>query len=151
MKTVKKIVKMMILVIFVLSFDFLAGCSTNRVDLVDSGVLTLEKQATGKVYIAWSDAYEDGDGFVVTGVLRRRDTVGLPIKAHVDITIQSPDGTIIDESRSSYVHVPRHITSRGQSFRRFKVRFPRIPDKGSKVSAVAHVGHHDDTEEHNNS
>ena len=79
MKTVKKIVKMMILVIFVLPFGFLNGCATDRVDLVDSGVLTLEKQATRKVYIAWSDAYEDGDGFVVTGVLRRRDTVGLPI------------------------------------------------------------------------
>ena len=87
MKTVKKTVKMMILVMFVLSFGFLTGCATNRVDLVDNGVLTLEKQATGKVYIAWSDTYEDGDGFVVTGVLRRRDTVGLPVKAHVDVTI----------------------------------------------------------------
>jgi hypothetical protein len=58
MKTVNKIVKMIILVIFVLTFGFLTGCATNRIDLVDSGVLTLEKQATGKVYIAWSDAYE---------------------------------------------------------------------------------------------
>jgi len=130
MKTVKKTVKMMILVMFVLSFGFLAGCATNRVDLVDSGVLTLEKQAAGKVYIAWSDAYEDGDGFVVTGVLRRRDTVGLPIKAHVDITIQSPDGTIIDKSRSPDVYVPRHIIGRGQSLKRFRVRFPGIPAEG---------------------
>ena len=140
MKTVKKIAKMMILVTFVLPFGFLNGCATDRVDLVDSGVLTLEKQAAEKVYIAWSDAYEDGDGFVVTGVLRRRDTVGLPIKAHVDITIQSPDGTIIDESRSSDVHVPRRIIGRGQSLQRFRVRFPSIPAEGSKVSIVTRSG-----------
>ncbi|MBC8482081.1 MAG: hypothetical protein H8D47_05390 [Planctomycetes bacterium] len=131
---------MMILVIFVLSFGFLAGCSTNRVDLVDNGVLTLEKQAAEKVYIAWSDAYEDGDGFVVTGVLRRRDTVGLPIKAHVDITIQSPDGKVLNEGRSSDNYVPRRIVGKGQSFKRFKVRFPNIPVEGSKASIVVHSG-----------
>jgi len=147
----KKVLKSVTIIVLALLTIVISGCATDRVDLVDAGVLSLEQHTTGKVYIAWSDAYEDGDGFVVTGVLRRRDTVGLPIKSHVDITIQSPDGTIIDESRSSDVHVPRRITSRGQSFRRFKVRFPRIPDKGSKVSVVAHVGQHDDAEEHNNS
>ena len=151
MKTVKKIVKMMILVIFVFPFGFLNGCATNRVDLVDSGVLTLEKQAAEKVYIAWSDAYEDGDGFVVTGVLKRRDTVGLPIETHVDITIQSPDGTIIETSRSSDVHVPRRIIGRGQSLQRFRVRFPTIPAEGSKVSIVTHSGSHNNTENNDNS
>ena len=151
MKTVKKIVKMMILVIFVFPFGFLNGCATNRGDLVDSGVLTLEKQATEKVYIAWSDAYEDGDGFVVTGVLKRRDTVGLPIETHVDITIQSPDGTIIETSRSSDVHVPRRIIGRGQSLQRFRVHFPSIPAEGSKVSMVTHSGSHNNTENNGNS
>ena len=130
----------MILVIFVFPFGFLNGCATNWGDLVDSGVLTLEKQAAEKVYIAWSDAYEDGDGFVVTGVLKRRDTVGLSIKTHVDITIQSPDGKVLNEGRSSDVHVPRRIVGKGQSFKRFKVRFPNIPVEGSKASIVVHSG-----------
>ncbi len=151
MKTVKKIVKMMILVIFVLPFGFLNGCATGRVDLVDAGVLSLEQHTTGKVYIAWSDAYKDGDGFVVAGVLRRRDTVGLPIKTHVDITIQSPDGKVLDEGRSSDVHVPRRIIGRGQSLQRFRVRFPSIPAEGSKVSIVTHSGSHNNTENNGNS
>ena len=129
----------------------ISGCTTNRVDLVATGVLTLEEQTSGKVYIPWSDAYEDGDGFVVTGVLRRHDCVGYPLKTHVDVTILSADAKVVDQARSSDVYVPRRITGRGQSFKRFKVRFQSIPAKGSKVSAVTHVGHHNDTEDHNNS
>jgi len=147
----KKVLKSVTIIVLGLLTAVISGCATDRVDLVDAGVLSLEQHTTGKVYIAWSDAYEDGDGFVVTGVLRRRDTVGLPIKTHVDITIQSPDGTIIDESRSSDVHVPRRITGRGQSLQRFRVRFPNIPTEGSKVSIVTHSGSHNNTENNGNS
>ena len=126
-----------VMVLGMLSVIF-SGCATDRVDLVDAGVLSLEQQTTGKVYIAWSDAYEDGDGFVVSGVLRRRDTVGLPIKVHVDVTILSPDGKMLDESRSSDIYVPRRIVGRGQSSKRFKVRFPNIPAEGSKANIVVH-------------
>ena len=88
----KKVLKLAAVMVLGMLVFVISGCVTDRVDLVDSGLLSLERHTTGKVYIAWSDAYEDGDGFVVNGVLRRRDTVGLPIKAYVDITIQSPDG-----------------------------------------------------------
>ena len=129
----------------------ISGCAANRLDLADSGVLSLEQHAKGKVYIAWSNAYEDGDGFVVTGVLRRHDIVGSSIKSHVDITIQSPDGTIIDKSRSSDVCVPRHIIGRSQSLQRFRVRFRNLPDEGSKVSIVTHSGSHSNRENNGNS
>ena len=147
----KKVLKLVAVMVLGMLTVVISGCATDRVDLVDTGVLSLEQHTTGKIYIAWSDAYEDGDGFVVTGVLRRRDTVGLPIKTHVDITIQSPDGTIIDESRSSDVHVPRRIIGRGQSLQRFRARFPTIPAEGSKVSIVTHSGSHNNTENNGNS
>ena len=118
------------------------GCATDRVDLVDTGVLSLGQHTMGKVYIAWSDAYEDGDGFVVTGVVRRRDTVGWPIKVHVDVTILSQDGEVLDEGRSPEIYVPRRIVGRSQSLKRFKVRFPSIPAKGSKASIVVHAAQH---------
>ena len=147
----KKVLKSVAIIVLGMLTVVISGCATDRVDLVDTGMLSLEQHTTGKIYIAWSDAYEDGDGFVVTGVLRRRDTVGLPIKTHVDITIQSPDGTIIDESRSSDVHVPRRIIGRGQSLQRFRVRFLSIPAEGSKVSIVTHSGSHNNTENNDNS
>jgi len=147
----KKVLSLVIAMVFGILTVVISGCATDKIDLVDNGMLSLKQHTTGKVYIAWSNAYKEGDDLVVTGVLRRRDTVGIPIKAHVDITIQSPDGTIIDESHSSDVHVPRRIIGRGQSLQRFKVRFPSIPAEGSKVSIVTHSGSHKDTKNNSNS
>ncbi len=141
----KKVLILVIATVLGILTTVISGCATNRVDLVDSGVLTLAQHTTGKVYIAWSGAYEQDDGFVITGVLRRRDHVGLPIKTHVDVTILSADGTILDEARSSDVCVSRRITGRSYlSFERFKVRFQNVPAKGSSVRLVSHSGQHDD-------
>ncbi|MHC4558577.1 MAG: hypothetical protein ACYS80_14890 [Planctomycetota bacterium] len=137
-------------IVVMLGFSVLSvvipGCTAKRVDLVDSGVINLEQLNMGKVYIAWSSAYEHDDGFVITGVLRRRDSVGMPIRTHVDVTVLSPDGKILDEARSSDVCVSRRITGRSYlSFERFKVRLTNIPAKGSLVRVVSHSGRHDDT------
>ena len=139
----KRLSTIMVVVVFGMLTAVISGCAINRVDLVDSGVLTLEQQSMGKVYIAWSGVYEQDDSFVVAGVLRRRDRVGMPIRTHVDVTVLSPDGTILDEARSSDVCVSRRITGRSYlSFERFKVRFSNIPTKGSLVRVVSHSGRH---------
>jgi hypothetical protein len=125
----------------------ISGCAEEyRTDLVKSGVLSLEKHSMGQVYIAWTNAYEDGDDFVITGALGRRGRVGGAIKVHVDITILSPDGTILGEARSTDVYVSRRITgSRYLKIERFEVRFPSIPPQGSSVHVISHSGRHDDT------
>jgi len=99
---------------------------------------------TGSVYVAWSDAYEHEDGLVITGVLRRRDSVGSPVKAHVDVTVLSAEGRVVDTARSGDVYVPRRITGRGQSSKRFTVHLPNVPPRGSSVRVVSHTGLHDD-------
>lgn len=122
-----------------------ACTAANRTDLVKSGIVTIEQQKTGKAYIAWSSAYEKEGDLVITGVLRRRDRVGRAIKTHVDVTIVSPDGTVLDEVRSADIRVSRRITGRSyKSFERFKVRIPGVPAKGSLVRLVSHSGKHDD-------
>lgn len=115
-----------------------SGCAVHCDDLVRAGVLTLEPHSAGKVSIAWSSACREEDGLVIAGVLSRQDHVGLPIKAHVDITILSPEGHALEESRTPEVYVPAHITGRGQSFKRFEVRFPHVPPQGSSVRLVCH-------------
>ncbi len=122
-----------------------SSCAANRADLVDRGVLTIEQRVEGKVQIAWSSAYEDGDGFVVAGVLMRHDHVGLPVRAHVDVTVLSPDDKILDESHTPDIYVPPHVTGRVQRLKRFEVRFCRAPPQGSFVRPVCHSDPHDDT------
>jgi len=133
----KELISSAVGIALVLSVVFLAGCGANRVDLIDSGSLNLEKETSGKVYIAWSDVYEDEKGFIVTGVLRRRDRVGLPIKTHVCVTLLSPDGIVLDEAQSSEVYVPRRIIGKFRGFKRFRVRFENMPPQGSLVRIAA--------------
>ncbi len=128
--------------LFIVIASVVSGCATGRVNLVDAGVVTLEKQAAGKVYVAWSSAHECEDGLVITGVLRRSDRTGSPIRAHVDVTVISPDGRVVNTACSNHVYVPRRRTGRGQSLQRFKVQLPDIPPRGSSVRLVSRSGRH---------
>jgi len=81
---------LILMALCILTITF-SGCAANRVDIVKKGVVTLERQREGKVYIAWSSAYEQDDGFVITGVLMRHDHAGSALKTHVDVTVLSYD------------------------------------------------------------
>ncbi|HUV67368.1 MAG TPA: hypothetical protein VMW24_25990 [Sedimentisphaerales bacterium] len=137
----KRFVKRAMLLL-VVTTSIISGCTVNRIDLVEAGMLTLEPHAAGKVGIAWSSAYKDKEGFVIAGVLTRHDHVGLPIRAHVDITVLSPDGRTLNDSRTPDICVPAHVTGRGQSLKRFEVRFPHLPPQGSSVRMVCHSEPH---------
>ncbi len=120
-----------------------AGCATNRTALSGAGgLLTIENQSASKVYIAWSDAYKQDEGFVITGVLRRRDHVGLAIKAHVDIEILSPAGQVIHAARSADIYVSKQRTGKFTPFKRFTVYFPNLPPAGASAVVTAHTGNH---------
>ena len=113
-----------------------SGCETTRVSLVDTGAVNMKTHAPGKVHVVWSDAYTDDEGFVVTGVVRRSDSVGPPIRVNVHVTLLSPDGKILDEAVSNDISVPRQIVSRTQRFERFRLHFPNIPPKGTSAQIV---------------
>jgi hypothetical protein len=111
----------------------IVGCRAPHKSLVDSGIVGLEKQGHGKIHVVWSDVYEDDDGLVVAGVIRRYDRVGLPIKTHVNVAILSPGGIILNEGQSRDMYVPRNITGKGQSPQRFAVHFAKTPPQGSLI------------------
>jgi len=118
----------------------IAGCETDRQNLAKTGQVNFKRETTGKVYVAWCSAYQEDGALLVTGVLRRRDTVGMSIGARVDVEIVLPDGKIMDEACSSVIRVPRRRIGRGQSFQRFAVRFPQMPPRGSLVHLVVESG-----------
>ena len=63
-------------------------------------------------------------------IIRRRDHIGLPIKKHVDVTILSPEGIILNEARSRDYYIPRDIIGRFEELQRFTVSFPNVPPQG---------------------
>ncbi len=131
-----------------LSFGLLAsiisGCATDRTSLVDQGIVSLEAVPSDKVRIFWTDVYEDAEDVVVYGVVRRQYYTSYPMKIHVDVTISSPDGTVLQKARTPDIYVPSHRPGKTVNWKRFEVRFPDIP-QDSKVQMVVHSRRHDDT------
>ncbi len=120
-----------------LALIWFTGCSQVHAARVDKRAVDVEASAPGKVYIAWSEGYEEDDGFLVTGVVRRRDTVGLPIKAIVHARVVSASGTILEEAQSDTLYVPRRRVDRVQGFQRFRLRLPHVPPEDASVCLVA--------------
>jgi hypothetical protein len=134
----KRVVRVFVCTACVVAFALSSsGCGMSEMGLAGEGTVHIDTAAPGKAYIAWSDAYEDEAGFVITGVVRRSDTVGPPVKVSVQASIISADGTVIDEAQSDDIQVPRRITSRVQGFKRFGIRLPSVPPEGSSVRVVA--------------
>lgn len=118
------------------------GCATNRVDLVDQGIVSVETTSSKSVNILWTNVSRDGKETVVYGAVQRRSHTSHPIKTHIDIAISSPDGKILEEARTLDIDVPRRIPGKGANFKRFELRFSDIPP-GSEINVVVHGGSHE--------
>ena len=119
------------------------GCATNRVSLVDQGIVSIKTVPSERVRILWADVYEDGKDAVVCGNVRRLSYTNYPMKVHVAVTVSSPDGTILQEARTPDIYVPGHRPGKTVDWKHFEVRFPDIP-QDSKVSVIVHSSLHED-------
>jgi len=123
-----------------------SGCAKNRTDLAKTGWLTVKHQSEGKVYIAWSSARKNEQGFEITGVARRNDRLGPPIKTHIDIEIVSPDSKTVTAAQSSDIYVAPKRTGKFTPYERFAVSFPSIPPEGASILITPHTKPHDPTQ-----
>ena len=123
------------IVVGVLALAVISGScfASNRSDLVDRGAVSLVRQHSKKVHVAWRKVQQVGADIVVSGTLMRRVITSYPIWRHVEVTVLAPDGTVLQEARTSNIQVPRRIPGRGFNTKRFAVRFPGIPPRGSLV------------------
>jgi hypothetical protein len=119
----------------------ISGCSS-RNSLVEQGIALVETKPSKNIDILRTDVYKDGEDIIVYGVVRRRRHTSYPLKTHVDATILSPDGKVLQEARTPDIYVPRFVRGKGFNFKRFKVRFPNVSGNFS-VIAVAHSEEHD--------
>lgn len=113
------------------------ACASNCVNLLKDGTLKLETISSRGYYISKVHANQVNDELEITGKVKRRSYSGTG-GGHVDITIISPDGEVLEKLSTFYV--PRMIPSRRMHTResRFEVRLPTIPPTGSKVRVAYH-------------
>ncbi len=125
---------LLLLAIFIACIAMI-GCTAKGVNLVDKGIVSIEKVPTSDIYVSAAYVYQDGDELVISGKVKHRHA-HRKSGGHVDITILDPEGKIIMEVTTSYL--PRIIRSKGSREARFSVRLPFIPPKGSTVRVAFH-------------
>ncbi|MHC4758916.1 MAG: hypothetical protein ACYTE8_09675 [Planctomycetota bacterium] len=134
----KKMLTLVIATVFGMMTLVIPGCTANRTNLVDKGIVSVETEPSKKFEILWTDVYQNGEDFVVYGVMRRRSHTRYPVRAHVHVSILAPDGTILQKTPTPDIYVSRWQSGKGINWTRFRVRLPGRPVAGSRVNMVAH-------------
>jgi hypothetical protein len=120
---------------------FVSGCAVNRVSLVDTHQVSVARQDSEKIKILWTDIYQKDGQTWAYGVLKQSSSVGGTLKAHVDVQVVSPDGSLQYETISKELYVPRKRIGR-MDWKRFRVQLPTEISEGSNISITVHVGKH---------
>ena len=128
-------------VISVVAVSFLlAGCASNRTDLVKTGYLALQPTLTASLSHP-PEVYEQDGGLVVDG---RLDAAEATKGGHVDVQVVGPDGQVVYDASVNY-RKPVAQTQTGprgsyrgprsaaDSHATYSVRFPGLPPEGSVV------------------
>jgi len=114
----------------------LTGCSTPTAHLAQQGRVELIRQGSEKIHIPWATVQENDEGFVVSGTLRRRDSVGTAIWTHVDITVCDTAGAMVRQAYSEPIAVPRRKVGGLGHLTRFRAVFDAPPPKAGSIQVA---------------
>ena len=129
-------IKIVIFAIFGLTIVYIAGCASNRINLVDNGTVSIERVSSQRTLVSKVYVYQQEEELVISGRVRRRLSTGLAGGGHVDITVLNQEGKPIKNISKGYL--PRWIKhSRTSSF---TVHLPLIISEASIVRVVHHSG-----------
>jgi hypothetical protein len=120
----------------------ICGCASNQVSLVEKKQLIVEKQCSDKVDILWTDVYQQEGQAWAYGVLEQQDFGTGIVKAHVDIQVVAPDGTVSYKTASDDVYVPCKRIGKGIHWKRFKSQLPEMLTAGSQITMTVHSDNH---------
>jgi hypothetical protein len=121
----------------------LSGCAVASENISKKGLVTVERVASQKVAIPWANVYRTDQSLIVHGVVRRRSYSNQPLQVHVDATVLSSDGEVLQEAVSRDVWVPRRSPGKGSGSHAFEIRLPVARAEGGTVRLVCHAGPRD--------
>lgn len=111
----------------------MVGCAPHR-DLIAAGALRLEQPPQNDRHLRSISAYERDGTLSVSG------TWSVPPRSgHVDVTLLSPEGDVLAETRTKLV-LPLHHRQRHPS--RFYTELDTVPPDRSVLRVVIHFGDH---------
>ncbi|MFC1552539.1 hypothetical protein ACFL6P_08255 [Candidatus Latescibacterota bacterium] len=117
-------------IVMILIIALFTGCSAHSNDLIKSGSVSVIKKNTPLVYFSWVNVYQDGDVLHISGNVKRRKFMPVPM-GHVEIIVLSPIGTLLQ--KVSVYHSPRKIPGKKTSGSMFQIKMPVVLSKGSRI------------------
>ncbi len=133
MRSVKGILVQFLLIFFIM---LITSCSSNLVNLVDNGSITLENVNTLDVIFTKLQVFQDNENLVIKGRVKRRYYHPQIIFGYVDVILFSPSGSVVMKKRCE--HYPRRLPKSRFDGSRFSICIPIIPSGGSKARIEYH-------------
>jgi hypothetical protein len=132
-KKVKLIIVLGIIIACFTSF----GCASTTVNLLKNKTVELEKISYRGVRILRVFVQEENGSTKISGIIK--NTSSIPINfGHVDISIISPEGTILKEASTQYIPKTLKKRKRHSDGSRFYTNLQFVPPEGSKVRIAFH-------------
>jgi len=127
----------------ILTFGFVlvSGCASSNLNYAKQASVLFEYMPSEEVLIKDVHAFENGDGLVIVGKVKRSATNCCDaVRGHLDLALIAPDGFVLDAG--SFRYSPRNIPKvRGRSSH-FKVVLPYIVPE----DFVLRISYHSDRE-----
>lgn len=124
------------------------GCVSRMPNLVEQGVISLEKVNPPKVLrISYVDIDRGGEGMRISGRVKRQGTY-LPFfySGHIDVTVIGLDGVVLAKVGTPYF--PRRVPIKRGGYSNFKISIPIDPSPGTTVRVEYHGANKIDPKEH---
>lgn len=114
------------------------GCLMDRVDLVKSGTVRIERAIPKSLSMSAPRVWQDDGEMIVYGQVRRSPSASGIIRGHIDVTVIDRDGKVLQTA--SRRHFPGDVPTRRWHGSSFTVKFAGVPPPGSTVRVVYHSG-----------
>jgi len=115
---------------------FASGCQTGRINLVQSGAVSVQTLPAEGSAVERLSVYQQGGDLVIFGRLNRASASRLRYNKHVDIAILAPDGSLLKKIQTW--NFSRTAASKTPWYLSFKARVPLVPPAGSTIRAAYH-------------
>jgi hypothetical protein len=130
-----------VLFTMILSIAALTGCTSNKASCLHDHKIVTAKADSASVHIPYVDVKHKDDTLIVSGALKRREVSSHSLSTHIDITVCDENGTLLKQTRTDEICVPRKQVAKGPNFTRFKVEVPMDMQQNINVQAVPHGDH----------